>query len=229
MEFASRGASVVAIEGREANNAKARTAAQQKGLHNIEFVTDDVRNFCSERFGLFDVVVCSGILYHLPGIDACRFVHAIAEACTRLTIIDLHLGLKPEVSIHYGTAKYNGVLFPEHGECDSVEQKTARVWASLDNPTSFWFTRPSLLNLLRDTGYSSVFEILRPMTFWDYSDRFTFAAIKGQFQESTNWNGAAEMDIPEICSLPTARPSVQKPLPRWKLIAGGIKRRITRS
>jgi 2-polyprenyl-3-methyl-5-hydroxy-6-metoxy-1,4-benzoquinol methylase len=94
MEFASRGAKVVAIEGRAVNHEKARFAAEQKGLRDIEFVTEDVRNFSKERFGVFDVVVCSGLLYHLPGTDACRFVHAIADSCTRLTIIDLHLGLK---------------------------------------------------------------------------------------------------------------------------------------
>jgi 2-polyprenyl-3-methyl-5-hydroxy-6-metoxy-1,4-benzoquinol methylase len=73
MEFASRGAKVVAIEGRAVNHEKARFAAEQKGLRDIEFVTEDVRNFSKERFGVFDVVVCSGLLYHLPGTDACRF------------------------------------------------------------------------------------------------------------------------------------------------------------
>jgi hypothetical protein len=43
------------------------------GLPNVEFVTDDVRNFSRERYGAFDVVICSGILYHLPGKDGCRF------------------------------------------------------------------------------------------------------------------------------------------------------------
>ena len=43
MEFALKGAQVVAIEGREENNAKARAAAVSKGLKNIQFVTDDVR------------------------------------------------------------------------------------------------------------------------------------------------------------------------------------------
>ena len=63
-------------------------------------------------------------------------MHAIADSCTRLTIIDLHLGLKREVSIQYGGATYHGVFYAEHGESDSVEQKEARVWASLDNTTS---------------------------------------------------------------------------------------------
>ena len=89
MEFALKGAQVVAIEGREENNAKARAAAASKGLKNIQFVTDDVRNLSRERFGQFDVVLCSGILYHLPGDDGCRLIEIIADLCTKLTVIDI--------------------------------------------------------------------------------------------------------------------------------------------
>jgi 2-polyprenyl-3-methyl-5-hydroxy-6-metoxy-1,4-benzoquinol methylase len=56
MEFALKGAQVVAIEGREENNVKARAAAASKGLKNIQFVTDDVRNLSREHFGQYDVV-----------------------------------------------------------------------------------------------------------------------------------------------------------------------------
>src|SRR5579871_6135865 len=62
LEFASHGARVVAIEGREANNARAQFAAEALGLSNVEFVTDDVRNLSERKYGRFDVVLCSGIL-----------------------------------------------------------------------------------------------------------------------------------------------------------------------
>ena len=32
-------------------------------------------------------------------------------------------------------------------------QKAKKLWASLDNDSSFWFTEPSLLNLLARAGY----------------------------------------------------------------------------
>ena len=68
-----------AIEGRESGNANARFAAEVLGLSNVSFITDDVRNLSQERYGRFDVVFCSGILYHLPGVDACRFLSSVAQ------------------------------------------------------------------------------------------------------------------------------------------------------
>jgi predicted RNA methylase len=44
LEFAIHGAQVVAIEGRETNNAIARANARSRNLSNVEFITDDVRN-----------------------------------------------------------------------------------------------------------------------------------------------------------------------------------------
>src|ERR1700722_16918965 len=48
LEFASQGAQVVAIEGRESNNVHSRFAAEALGMSNVEFVTDDVRNLSQE-------------------------------------------------------------------------------------------------------------------------------------------------------------------------------------
>jgi ubiquinone/menaquinone biosynthesis C-methylase UbiE len=182
LEFASHGAKVVAIEGRESNNAHARFAAETLELSNIEFVTDDVRNLCQEKYGRFDVVFCSGILYHLPGADACRFLASIAKVCKRLTIIDTHIGLRENSLVNWGGHNYSGFLYQEHSTDDTPDVKANRKWASLDNETSFWFTKPSLLNLLRDVGFTNTFEVLSPRSFADDSDRLTFAAIIGERQ-----------------------------------------------
>ena len=88
LEFASHGAEVVGIEGRESSNVHTRFAAAALGLANVEFFTDDVRNLSQEKYGRFDVVFCSDILYHLPGFDACEFLSMIARICERLTIIN---------------------------------------------------------------------------------------------------------------------------------------------
>lgn len=234
LEFAAQGAHVVGIEGREGNNALARGAATSMGLTNIEFVTDDVRNFTRERFGMFDVVVCSGILYHLPGEDGCRLIRAVAEACSHLTIIDTHVGQAPEVSVSCNGRVYYGDLFREHDDEFSPEKKLERIWASLDNNISFWITRPSLLNLLRDVGFSSVSEVQRPQSDAGYSDRITFAAIKGERQTIVTAPGiSGEPDWPEISDLaPYPRLPIDaplyKPVPRWKCIAGDIKRKLWR-
>src|SRR5882724_8002850 len=60
IECARQGAHVVAIEGRETNNAIARATVKSLALPNIKFVTEDVCKFSQKRYGTFDVVICSG-------------------------------------------------------------------------------------------------------------------------------------------------------------------------
>jgi hypothetical protein len=226
LEFASHGAQVVGIEGREANNAVARKCADSLP---VQFVTDDVRNFSRQRFGTFDVVVCSGILYHLPGEDGCRLIQSISEACIRLTIIDTHVGPN-EGSVSFMGRTYCGALYKEHEENDSAEAKTSRAWASLDNPISFWITQPSLLNLLRDVGFSTVAEIHRPWSDAGYSDRVTIAAIKGESQRNKmrpETDKADEPNWPEVSNLsPCPRTQLIEVQSPWKQVARAIKRKI---
>src|ERR1700688_2010204 len=179
LEFAIHGAQVVAIEGRETNNAIARANARSRNLSNVEFITDDVRNLSLARYGKFDVILCSGILYHLPAKDCCEFVQSIADVCKHLTIIDTHVGLlnfRPTVSCQWRGHTFYGTAFKEHSPGDDVTTKLSRKLSSLDNPNSFWITKSSLLNLLRDVAFTTVFEILRPQSFLDFADRITFAA-----------------------------------------------------
>src|SRR5262249_18360193 len=65
IEFALHGAQVLAIEGREANLAKARFAKDTLDLSRLELVSGDVRQLDRGEHGTFDVVLCLGILYHL--------------------------------------------------------------------------------------------------------------------------------------------------------------------
>jgi 2-polyprenyl-3-methyl-5-hydroxy-6-metoxy-1,4-benzoquinol methylase len=53
IELARRGATVVGIEGREANIVKAQFAKEALSLNNVDFILDDVRNVfrqCSEFY-----------------------------------------------------------------------------------------------------------------------------------------------------------------------------------
>jgi SAM-dependent methyltransferase len=230
LEFAAHGAEVVAIEGRESNNAHARFAAEALGFQNVEFITDDVRNLGPEKYGHFDVVFCSGLLYHLAGADACRFFASITKVCRRLTIIDTHVGLKPDHTIRWEGQSYSGFVYREHAPEDTPEMKTSRKWASLDNETSFWFTRPSLLNLLRDVGFTTAFEILNPQSFFDYSDRLTFAAIIGERQTSSmspELALAPETDWPEHSMIAAHPAQVVTPAhPLWRRVAGRLRRAV---
>ncbi len=227
LEFASHGAEVVAIEGRDSNNAHARFAAEVLECRNVEFVTDDVRNLSPEKYGQFDVVFCSGILYHLTGADACRFLASIKKVCKRLTIIDTQFGLKPEHSMCWEGHSYSGFVFREHALGDTPEVKSAQKWSSLDNDTSFWFTKPSLLNLLRDVGFTSVFEVMNPKAI-DYSDRVTFAALVGERQASImSPEPASEPAWPEHSPFtPNPAQAVIPARPLWRRVAGRLRRAV---
>lgn len=228
LEFASHGAQVVAIEGRESNNVHARFAAQALECRNVEFITDDVRNLSPEKYGQFDVVFCSGILYHLDGADACQLLASIRKVCKRLTIVDTHVGLKSEHSIRWEGRSYSGFAYGEFAADAAPEVKANAKWASLDNDRSFWFTKPSLLNLLRDVGFTSVFEILSPQSLSDYSDRLTFAAIIGERQISSmspELAVTAEPDWPEHSTLtPFPAQTVTTTRRLWRRVAGHLRR-----
>ena len=92
-EFASHGARVRSIEGREGHVAKAKFAAECLGLDNVEITQGDVRDLDRERDGGFDVVLCLGILYHLPAEDVYPFLARVASVCDGFTVIETNISL----------------------------------------------------------------------------------------------------------------------------------------
>ena len=183
LEFAQQGAEVIAIEGREASLEKANFAKDVLGLDNITFVQDDVRNLSLERYGRFDVVLCLGIFYHLNAPDVFHFTERVFEVCQRLAIIDTHIGLSANQSYAYKGQTYYGWTFKEHSPRATQEERLKSLWASLDNETSFWFTRPSLFNLLARTGFTSVYTCQNPAAPRKGVDSDTLVAVKGKRQE----------------------------------------------
>lgn len=181
IEFALHGSQVVAIEGRERNIQKARFAKAVLGLDDkLKLVQDDVRNLSVDRYGKFDVVFCSGLLYHLDAPDVFRFVEAMAEVCRYFLIVDTHFSVAPEESRLYEGRQYFGWTYTEYPHEPTPEEKEREVWAALDNQKSFWLTRPSLFNILADAGFSSVYECQNPATPEMFQDWTTVLAIKGE-------------------------------------------------
>ena len=181
IELARHGASVVAIEGRRANIEKARFAKEALELSNLELFQDDVRNLTKERYGVFDVVLCMGILYHLDVPDAFSFVEAIGEVCQKFTIFDTEVSISGEKSYSYGGKLYWGIHRMEHKATSTLEERANALWASLDNPTSFCLTRASLFNLLSHVGFTSVCECHIPRVVKSFG-RIILLAMKGQPQ-----------------------------------------------
>ena len=186
IEFALQGAKVVGVDVRSSCVERARFAARSLGLDNLEFLEADVRDLSSVDLGQFDVILCSGILYHLGFRDACRLTDVLFEMTRRLVIIDSCISLKSSHSETYEGHEYHGRLHREHSETASEAEKRANEWASLPNLISFWFSRPSLVNRLAHAGFSSVHETFNP-PHWRYSspgvrrqERCTLVALKSE-------------------------------------------------
>jgi 16S rRNA G527 N7-methylase RsmG len=180
VELARHGASVVAVEIREANIEKIRFAKEALGLDNLEIVCDDVRNLSAEKYGRFDIVLCLGLLYHLDAPDVFHFTKRVAEVCRRAAIFDTHVSLADETSQAYDGEEYWGMDFLEHRDDETEEEKKKKLWASAGNPKSFWLTKPSLNNLLSRVGFTSVYECYNPSEINKPADRVTLVALKGE-------------------------------------------------
>lgn len=202
IELGLHGAEVVGIEGRRASVEKARFAAGALGLDRVRIEEDDVRNFSVAKHGEFDVILCLGILYHLDTASVLRLVEQMAAACRGLTIIDTHVGLRSDhVTWHQGR-RYEGWIYREHAPGSSPADRLKRVWASLDNETSFWISKASLYNLLSDVGFTSVGTVAMPMIApGSHSDRETFVAYRGQrvsLRSAPSTNNLADQRYPEV-------------------------------
>lgn len=175
IELAMQGATVLGIEGRESNLAKARFTQEVLNLPNIEFVCDDVRHLSPDTYGHFNVVLCVGIFYHLDAPDVFHFAENIARVCTQVALFDTHLSQTADEPFEFRGRQYWGRAYGE--------DHTA--WGSIGNEESTWLTRPSFYNLLSDIGFATVYECHHPpiakyetMRHLGHADRNTFIALK---------------------------------------------------
>ena len=184
LELAARGADVVAIEGREANLAKARFAARTLGLdQRIDFQLGDVRDLSRERNGEFDAVLCLGILYHLDAPDVLPFVERLADTSRRALIVDTNVSLAPRDEHRRDGAVYKGERLFEHDPSATNEKRLQALWSSLDNPSAWIPTLPSLVSLVGRAGFTSVAECWVPAEPEKTPGRITLVALKGDPQE----------------------------------------------
>ena len=200
VEFARHGARAVAIEGREANFEKASFAKRMLSLDNLELIRGDVRDLSREKHGVFDVVLCLGILYHLDVPDVFAFVENIAAVCGRLAVFDTYVSLIPKHVYSYKDQQYWGRDIEEHVATETWADRQAKLWSSIDNLKSVWFTKPTLLNLLSRAGFTSVYECDVPVETGKPIDRKTIIAIKGrpmQVLTSPATNRAKPASTPE--------------------------------
>jgi len=123
LEFAAHGSEVVGIEGRAASVAKCNFARDALGFDRAVFHQDDVRNLSVAKYGVFDIVICSGLLYHLPAHDAWALIRAMHDVCRGIVVVDTFIALADRVSVELDGTSYHGHVYGEHGAGDSGEAK----------------------------------------------------------------------------------------------------------
>jgi SAM-dependent methyltransferase len=164
-EFARLGLKSTGIDVRESNIANAEYIRSKTNLPDLHFIRDDAWNVA--KYGPFDLVFCVGLHYHID--DQRRFLREMGRACRKAIFIDTHFA--PEFDDHPAVTFYRlselttheglpGRWYPEHElDAASEQQRLEQLkWASWANKRSFWPTRGSLIQAMRDAGFSSVFE-----------------------------------------------------------------------
>jgi 2-polyprenyl-3-methyl-5-hydroxy-6-metoxy-1,4-benzoquinol methylase len=168
IEAALHGFEVMGVEGRKVFIERAEFAKKVFNLQNVQFREYDVRNISTETLGVFDVTLALGILYHLDKDSLTPFCHSISEMTKTVLILDTHISNDVSVKRYkLGEAgiiggRYRGRHFREHPKGLLQSEKLLRVRASLNNDESFWLEYDSLCDLLRDHGFSHVFDVKRP-------------------------------------------------------------------
>lgn len=182
IEAALHGAAVMAIDARRERMGEGIRAANRLGLKNsyIRFMLDDVRCVNLGVNGSFDVVLFLGILYHLDKEHIYQVLNNIYWMTEQFVIIDTHIALQSVNEVKYNGRMYEGKQYREHGDDDPDELRRSRQLASIDNPLSFWFTKESLLRLLRHIGFTSVCEVSVPLEPNKPENRITLVAMKGE-------------------------------------------------
>ncbi len=178
--MALRGAQVLGIEGRRINIERAQA---RHSLPNLKFVQDDVRNLTREKYGQFDVVLCLGILYHLDAPDCFKLLQSIAEVCSGFAVIDTHISPSADVTVTHDGNQYSGWRYTEFARPPTPDEEEKKTWASIGNARSFWPTKPSLVNAIRDAGFNSVYDCQYPAWNDIPSDRIALVALKGERQK----------------------------------------------
>ncbi|MGC9610978.1 MAG: class I SAM-dependent methyltransferase [Minisyncoccia bacterium] len=212
--FAQLGAEVVSVEGREINSAKIKIAKEYLGLKKLDVIQTDVRAVNKEKYGRFDLVLACGIMYHLDVPSVFDVTKNIFDMTERSAIFDTHIALSRPVNHIYNGRSYWGKNHKEFNVGTSTYDKQLNLASALDNNESFWLTRISWLNLLKDLGFDTAYECLMPYVTREkgFYDRATFVAVK-----NPQFNPSFQVSTPDLLPeqigavVPTCQDEVPSP------------------
>ena len=168
IEMAKLGFDSLGVEGQDSNYQKCDSLQQYFDWDNLKFLLMDVKQLNPQQHGLFDVILCCGLLYHLD-----HPVSFLAQMATLLetqgfTFVDTHIApasdaaladcvfqadLSELTEISYQDQTYRGRWYHEY---DQESDKNA--WTSVSNRRSFWLLEDDLIRALNHAGFSQIYK-----------------------------------------------------------------------
>ncbi len=134
---------VIGIEGRQENLDKAKFVQKLLGFNNVYFMKSNLEIIDLRTFGRFDVVFCSGLLYHLP--EPWKLIDQISKVSKNL-FIWTHYAAEEDANIII-TNGFKGIMYQEGG----IDEPLSGL-----SPKSFWPTLNSLGDMLRSYGFKNI-------------------------------------------------------------------------
>ena len=186
IEFALQGATVKGIDVRRSNIAKCQFASDMLGISTkCSWVTADV---CDSTLwhdiGQYDLIICSGLLYHLDGSSIIPLLHNLSRSVSKdgIVILDTNIASRPISSLALDNDNHIfGCTWEEHNPSASYEDRLKSSWSSLENDQAFWLTERSLTNALVLSGFKYVFKSLYPYHEWGHQSRDVWIAKRDVF------------------------------------------------
>ena len=144
LELSRAGAVVTAIEGSPSNYERCLFIKRHFRLDKTEFVYGDVRSIDFARFGHFDAILNSGILYHLDA--PWELLEKLAKVA-QVMLLWTHYTKVPKQALQVNGHRLRGDWYTE----GALEHPLSGL-----QPVSFWPTRESLVRMLNFTGWTGL-------------------------------------------------------------------------
>jgi len=183
--LARHGARCTGVDVRSSHLVKASFASKMMGLsRRCQWIEADVTDSSLwGKIGRFDLVICSGLLYHLDAVDLVPLLRHMQKACRSngLAVVDTNIAPAPLVCARLpDQPPLWGCQWKEHDPKSDLKERLAANWSSYQNNQAFWLTERSLTNALVSAGFGTVFKALYPYHEWGHQTRDIWLAFPGK-------------------------------------------------
>ena len=185
INLAQAGMNVVGVDVREGHIRKCEFVSDQLNLNDkITWLIGDVNDASLwDSLGYFDVIICSGLLYHIADKDIYQLVKRMRahNVLNGLTIIDTNITSTLQHTFKVSSRlTIHGRQWIEHKKGKSIRDRIKDSWSSLKNDHAFWMTERSLVNIFISSNYSSFHKPLYPFHEWGHKNRDVWVALAGE-------------------------------------------------